>query len=70
MKYTSKKNGYTGIVEKGNFPGIGKHWDYTVFNDKGKFVYHATLEGPMSKEALQEDVDNFPEFIKMLTEGF
>lgn len=66
MKYTSKKNGYIGIVKKDYFPGIGKHWDYTIFDDKGKFIYHATLESPMSEEQLAEDVDNFPELMKIL----
>ena len=66
MKYTSKKNGYTGIVEEDYFPGIGKHWDYAVFNEKGKFIYHATLESPMTEEELAEDVDNFTESLKTI----
>lgn len=65
MKYTSD-NGYTGTMHKGNFLGM-KHWDFTIFNKDGRMVFHSTLESPYSEEEFKEEVDKFPETLKMLS---
>ena len=66
MKYTSE-NGYTGVMEKGNFFGF-KHWDFTIYKDN-RMVFHSTLSKPYTEEEMKREVDNFPKFLKMLTEG-
>ena len=66
MIYTSP-NGYTGVVEKDTFMGF-KHWDLSIFDEKGKFVYHATWGNKPTETELKEQVDGFPEFVKMLEE--
>ena len=66
MKYTSP-NGYTGVMEKGNFFGY-KHWDFTIYKD-GKMIYHATLSKPYTEEEMKKQVDGFPEFYQILCGG-
>ena len=68
MIYTSP-NGYTGVVEKDNFMGF-KHWDLSIFDEKGKFVFHATWGDKPTETELKEQVDSFPEFRKMLEERY
>ena len=68
MIYTSP-NGYTGVVEKDTFMGF-KHWDLSIFDEKGKFVYHATWGDKPTETELKEQVDDFPGFIKMLEERY
>lgn len=64
IRYTSE-NGYTGTMKKGNFFGM-EHWDFTVCNQSGKMVFHATLSSPYSEEELKNEVDEFPETLEML----
>jgi len=64
MIYTSP-NGYTGVVEKDTFMGF-KHWDLSIFDKDGKFVYHATWGDKPTETELKEQVDDFPQFLKMI----
>ena len=65
MKYTSD-NGYTGTMHKGNFLGY-KHWDFTIFDKNGKFVFHSTLSEPYTEEEFKAEVDKFPETLEWLS---
>ena len=64
IEYTSE-NGYRGIMSPGNFLGF-KHWDLSIFDPDGKFVYHATLEEKLPTDEFVERVDEFPQFRQML----
>ena len=66
MIYTSP-NGYTGVVIKDTYMGF-KHWDLSIFDEKGKFVFHATKSEKPTEKELKEEVDDFPRFRKMLEE--
>lgn len=65
MKYTSE-NGYTGTMNKSYFFGI-KHWDFSIFDKDGKFVFHATLSEPYTKREFEEEVDKFPKTLEVLS---
>ena len=58
-------NGYTGTFKEGNFCGF-KHYDLTIFDPEGKFVFHATYTEPITYDDLKDEVDNYPEFLKEL----
>lgn len=68
------ENGFKGIFSSGFFPGIGKYYDLTIFEkDPGDFkvkgwnmVYHATYGRMISEQEFKNEVDNFPEFRKVL----
>ena len=65
MKYTSD-NGYTGTMHKGNFMGM-KHWDFSIFDKDGRFVFHSTLSNPYTKKEMKKRVDEFPVFLEKLS---
>ena len=65
MNYTSD-NGYTGTMHKGNFLGM-KHWDFTIYDKDGDFVFHSTLKNPYSEEEFKKRVDEFPDLLKALS---
>ena len=64
MIYKSE-NGYTGIMEKGNFMGF-KHWDLTILGPDGHVKYHATLTDAYSHADFKKEVDDFPETLAVL----
>ena len=64
MIYKSE-NGYTGIMEKGNFFGF-KHWDLTILGPDGHVKYHATLSEAMNHKDLKREVDDFPLTLEVL----
>lgn len=64
MIYKSE-NGYTGIMEKGNFMGF-KHWDLTILGPDGHVKYHATLQKAYSHADFKKEVDDFPETLSVL----
>lgn len=57
IKYTSE-NGYTGIL-------YGKH-SYAVEDKEGREVFHTGSRNINTFEELKKDVDNFPEFLRMV----
>lgn len=68
LRYKSD-NGYTGVMDWGNFMGF-RHIDLSIYdNDTHKMVYHSTLE-PLDElytmEKLKEEIENFPEFYAIL----
>lgn len=65
MIYKSE-NGYTGIMEKGNFMGF-KHWDLSILDKNGRLAYHATLSDPMPHKDFKREVDDFPLTLEVLT---
>lgn len=66
MIYKSN-NGYTGTFSAGFFPGIGRHYDLTIYNTKsGKLAYHATVGRSITMAELIEQVETFPDFISRL----
>ena len=66
MIYESK-NGYTGTFSAGFFPGIGRHYDLSIFNtESGELVYHATYARSITMTELIEQVETFPDFINKL----
>ena len=58
-------NGYTGIMEKGNFMGF-KHWDLTILGSDGHVKYHATLQKALSHADFKREIDDFPETLEVL----
>lgn len=68
------ENGFKGIFKSGFFPGIGKHYDLTIYEkEQGDFkvqswtmVYHCTYGRMISEKEFKNEVDNFPEFRQML----
>lgn len=61
------ENGFKGIFSSGFFPGIGKHYDLTIFEkESGQMVYHCTHGTKISEQEFKKQVDEFPEFRKVL----
>ena len=68
------ENGFKGIFQSGFFPGIGKHYDLTIFEKEPgdfkvqgwKMVYHATYGCMISEQEFKKTVDDFPEYRKKL----
>lgn len=57
-RYTSK-NGYTGVL-------FGKS-EYSIYDKNGKAVFHTGSRAFNSHDELVKQVDEFPQFIKLLT---
>ena len=57
IEYTSD-NGYTGQL-------YGKS-SYRIVDQYGKEVFHTGFRAIETEEELKEDVDNFPEFVRVL----
>lgn len=68
MIYKSE-NGYTGILEKGNFMGF-KHWDLSILDKDGSLAYHATLQKAYSHEDFKREIDDFPETLAVLNDMY
>ena len=68
------ENGFKGIFTSGFFPGIGKHYDLTIYEKepgdfsvpKWNMVYHATYGCMISEQEFKNAVDEFPEYRKEL----
>lgn len=67
VKQYSSSNGYTGRIYPDNFFGF-EHYDLEIFEtESGKVMYHATRESDMSFEELKQEVEEFPDFYKAIT---
>ena len=68
------ENGFKGIFRSRFVPGIGKHYYLTIYEkEPGEFkvqgwkmVFHATYGRMISEKEFKNEVDNFPEFRKVL----
>lgn len=60
IKYTSK-NGYTGVL-------YGRS-SLAIYNKDGKEVMHTGFRNINTYEELVEEVESFPEFMKLLNEA-
>lgn len=70
------ENGFKGFFTSGFCLGIGKYYDLMIFEkEPGDFkvkgwnmVYHATYGEMISEKDFKSEIDNFPEFRKLLFE--
>lgn len=53
-------------MHKGNFLGM-KHWDFTIYDKDGNFIFHSTLKKPYSEEEFKKRVDEFPVFLEKIS---
>ena len=61
VKYSSEKNGYTGVL-------YGKS-SLAVFDKNGKEKFHTGKRGINTYNELVEMVESFPDFLKVLFGG-